>query len=94
MAASAYRKCSDKRLDFSEKSLFEQYSYETYGKIKPNINKNGYTYGKFSLDITLKDIKREYYSGLFTKNELMKNSCAFIRKQIKLFNPTVFFPYR
>lgn len=94
IAASAYRKCSNKELDFSEKALKEQYEYETYGGVKPNTSINGFTYGKFALDVTISEMKNDYLNGMFTKAELLDKSPFFIRKIIKKFNPITFFPYQ
>lgn len=86
ISAFAYRKfaknhCSN--LDFTLKSLIEQYEYETYGGTKPNIYTNGFTYGKSLVDITLAAMEKDYKIGLFTKYELYAKSPVFVKRFVK-----------
>lgn len=95
IAASAYRRMAkDWNVDFSLQSLIDQYNHETYGGPRPDESKNGYTLGKKWLGVNLAAMKEDHQSGLFSKYELKQNSCAFVRREIALWMPVTWFPYR
>lgn len=96
IAASAYKRMVEQKdkFDFSIEALISQYEHETYGKPKPDASKNGYTQGKFILDITLAAIREEYSKGMFTKRELKQGSCVFVRRYIDNLFPSTLFTYR
>lgn len=95
IAASAYRRQVRERsgLDFSRAALLDQYAHETHGAPKPDERVNGYTLGKWTLDVTLDAMFEDFMLGLFTKHELMRGSCAFVRRQISNW-PTVTYQVR
>lgn len=93
IAASAYRRHSDSRLDFSAAALDAQFRHETYGERKPDPAVNGYTYGKMSLNITLAAMREDYDAGLFCKAELLAGSCAFARRVIRHWPPRTLFAW-
>lgn len=93
MAASAYRRNSDSRLDFSKEALVAQYRHETYGQEKPDPSRNGFTYGKMALGITLTAMQQEYANGMFQKKELYIGSFAFVRREIRNWIPVRFFGF-
>jgi hypothetical protein len=96
-AASAYRWAANGKkssLDFSINSMLDQFNHETFGTEKPDIKTNGYTYGKSVLDITVSAMFEDYSQGLFCKYELMETSPYMVRKIIKNWCATTFFPYR
>lgn len=90
-AASAYRRQVIDRpgLDFSKEALRAQYEHETNGAPKPDPKRNGYTLGKWTMDVTLAAMKEEYLAGMFTKHELMRGAPALVRQQIKKWVPVV-----
>lgn len=85
LAASAYRRQVKERanLDFSIKALEAQYEHETYGKPCPDPKVNGYTLGKWTMDVTIASMKEDYQNGLFSKYELMRGNSYLVRQQIK-----------
>ena len=84
IAASAYRRmASERSLDFGLEALREQMQFETFGGQSPDGSKNGYTCGKWILDATLKAMREDHASGLITKYDLCKGSCAFVRREVK-----------
>ena len=95
MAASAYRRQVRDRpgLDFSTAALRAQYHFESHGGRPPSATHNGYTLGKWTLDVTLAAMREDFQAGLFTKSELTQASPAFVRRQIRALIPTTFFPY-
>lgn len=71
IAASVYRKMvKNEELDFSLKSLKDQYDFETFGKADIDLYSNGYNRGKWILDVTLKQMHEDFINGIFTKREL------------------------
>ena len=83
VAASAYRRMAGAGHDYSPEALQAQYRHETYGDPKPDARHNGYTHGKSVLDITLAAMRADHADGLFTKHELMRGSCALVRRFVR-----------
>ena len=109
LSAWAYRKFALNSgipgLKFTAYELEEQYYFETYGKVKykerygkdcPNIQENGYTYGKSLFDITMTSIYQDLADGLFCKYDYLTDYSlpVIIRKNIKRANAGTFFAYR
>ena len=92
LAASAYRRQVKERtdLDFSKEALAQQYLYETFGRGNPNPKYNGYTLGKWILDVTISSMYEDHQAGLVTKAELYEGSSYFVRKAVKSFPPVRF----
>lgn len=80
-------------MDFSSDALRAQYEHESMGFPKPDAAKNGYTFGKLSLDVTLAAMREDHADCLFTKNELCQGSCAFVRRSVRRFAAAPFFGY-
>lgn len=96
IAASSYRRHAlsmSPNMDFSVEALVAQYEHETYGETKPDMLKNGYTYGKSILDIGLAAYAEDYTMGLFTKNELAQGAPFFVRRFLKTLMPVSFVGY-
>lgn len=83
-SASAYkmlaRKSNIDSLDFSLDALYEHYYYGTYGadqykqkynKEEPDRRTNGYAYGEFMFDLTLKAIQEDLSDGHVCKIEFI-----------------------
>jgi hypothetical protein len=95
IAASAYRRqVRERAVSFSAQMLAQQYAHETFGAPKPDASTNGYTLGKWTLDVVIKAMKDDFNTGLFTKFELCKGSCAFVRKSVRAWPAVEFFGYR
>lgn len=70
IAASAYRRqVRERDVDFSAERLEEQYQHETHGAPCPDPKTNGYTLGKWTLDVTIAAMREDYHSGLVAKTE-------------------------
>lgn len=93
-AASAYRRMAKDSGHFDDRALREQWEYETHGGEKPDPQHNGFTLGKWRVDVHIAAMRDDYMAGLFCKAELLDGSCAMVRKVIMTWPPVTFFAYR
>lgn len=93
VAASAYRRFGLGHMDFSPQAMKAQYEHETHGAPEPDKRANGYTYGKWSMDITLQGYRQDHADGLFCKYELLRGNCALARRFIRSLPALTWFPH-
>lgn len=58
--------------DFSEDALVQAFERETYGT-QHDMSRNGFAFGKKSFDITVAAWKEDLASGLFCKDEFLRD---------------------
>ena len=96
--AALYRRAANRNdpgLDFSEAALMACRQYESTGKPPPGLvvdtykgmvmpcgRINGYLLGKWMLDISVADAKREVQSGNFAKIEFYKGPTAWYWRSV------------
>lgn len=95
-AASAYRAnaIGQDGVSFSAEALKQQFDFESKGIGSPDPKTNGYTLGKWRMDVTLKAMREDLASGLFCKHELMQGSPAMMRRVIRSFVAAPLFGYK
>ena len=94
-AASAYRANAKDQsgVSFSAEAMKEQFDFESRGIGKPDARLNGYTLGKWRMDVTLAAIRDDLAAGLFCKAEVMEGQPAMMKRIVRDFMTGPLFGY-
>lgn len=99
LKAARYRrvaKTHNKNLDFCYEALLAQFNYESKGIGRVDKHTNGYTYGKWLVDLSVSMMFEDINRGDFCKYDFLRTSIDRIhnKKVLELFIPTnTYFPY-